>query len=332
MFLILSLSACENTDIIAKNNVSDPISKSDFSLDTICTITVYSKNDEKLIDESFKLISQYEAMLSRTVADSDISRINKANGRAVSVSNDTIEVIEKANYYSEKSKGLFDISIGAITSKWDFSNASSRTVPNENEILKLLPSVDYKNIHINKNNIVLITPDTMLDLGAIAKGYIADKVANFLIENDVDAALIDLGGNIVTIGTKAEGDNWNIGVRNPLPQDDGDVMSMIGFVEVEGRKSIGTSGTYERYFEQDGIRYHHILDTKTGYPASSDLAGVTVITDESVDGEGYTTICILLGSEAAVGFLEENNIDAVLVKEDGTILTTGLIKFTPLEQ
>jgi thiamine biosynthesis lipoprotein len=195
-------------------------------------------------------------------------------------------------------------------------------------------------------------PDARLDLGGIAKGYIADRMADLLTERGVKSAIIDLGGNIVTVGQKTNGaaqsggqkttgtvqhtgtkENavpWIVGVRNPFPQDDGQTMTILGTIRVDGRKSVGSSGTYERYFEVDGVRYHHILDPETGYPAGTDLAGVTVVTDLSVDGEGCSTYCILLGAERAQAFLEENHIQAVLVKEDGSVITTSDILYTPV--
>ncbi|MDR0851999.1 MAG: FAD:protein FMN transferase [Clostridiales Family XIII bacterium] len=336
IFLLSDLSACGGTV-----PESEPISKTAFLLDTMCSVTVYTKDDARYAEEALALCAEYEQLLSRTVADSDISRINAANGRAVAVSQATIELLNKAVYYGELSDGGFDVSIGAVSSLWDFSSASAeRSIPDEGEIAAKLTSVNFKDIEVTENTIRLTRPGAQLDLGGIAKGYIADRLAAFLTESGVKTALIDLGGNVVTVGEKADGTPWKVGVRNPFTfgapvgensegreNAEDPVSTILGTITVSGTKSIGTSGTYERYFMQNGVRYHHILDPVTGFPAETDLAGVTVVTDLSVDGEGFTTTCILLGSVAAQQFLEENHIQAVLLKEDGTVITTGDIDY-----
>ena len=321
------LSACSMGSGSAQS--SDYLPKTEFLLDTVCTVTVFSKNDEQAASDALALCADYEKLFSRTIEDSEISTINAAAGASVTVSPGTLDLLEKAIYYGDLSGGLFDVSIGAVSSMWNFTaDNGNNTVPAEADILEALQSVDYRNIEIDSNQVSLKDAKMRLDMGGIAKGYIADRMADMLEEEGVKSAIIDLGGNIVTVGSKNDGQPWSVGIRDPLPEGAGPGKSIIGTITVEGRKSIGSSGTYERFFELDGVRYHHILDPGTGYPVRTDLAGVTIVSDVSVDGEGFSTFCILLGSEKAKDFLEKNNIQAVLVKEDGTVITTAGVLFT----
>jgi thiamine biosynthesis lipoprotein len=323
---LMILTSCDNG-----GTRNEPIRQTEFLLDTVCTVTVFSKDDEDYAAEALALCADYEQLLSRTVATSEISAINDAGGVQTAVSKDTAELLKKALYYGEQSEGMFDVTIGGVSALWDFSSDSpDRVVPSRTTVETALTAVDYTGIDLSGTDVRLRNPATQLDLGGIAKGFIADKMAEYLTEKGVRAALIDLGGNIVTVGAK-EGDvPWVVGVKNPLPAtEDGQTSAILGTIEVEGTKSVGTSGTYERFFIQDGVRYHHILDPQTGFPAQTDLAGVTVVTEKSVDGEGITTMCILFGSEKARQYLEENNIPAVLVKDDGTVITTGGVKYAP---
>ncbi|MDR2156972.1 MAG: FAD:protein FMN transferase [Clostridiales Family XIII bacterium] len=309
----------------------EPIRKTEFLLDTICTVTVFSRGDEKHATEALALCAGYEKLLSSAVPDSEISKINGAGGAPVTVSDGTAALLERAVYYGTLSDGAFDVTIGRVSSLWDFSSDSdTHPVPEAADIEAALPSADYRNIELAGNVVRLKDPAARLDLGGIAKGFIADRMAEYLTESGVRAALIDLGGNIVTVGGKESGAPWTIGVRNPAPQTaDGRSEVIVGTIEVEGTMSVGTSGTYERFFMRDGLRYHHILDPKTGFPVRTDLAGVTVVTEKSVDGDGIATICVLYGSERARDFLRRNNIPAVLVKEDGAVIAVGGVKYTP---
>lgn len=337
--MIVILSACSQDKSISNEEEtrqnetipSEPISKTEFMLDTFCTVTVYSPEDEHYIEEVLAICAEYEKLFSRTIESSEVSKINMAKGEAVNVSPETIFVLETAIDYARKSDGAFDISIGAVSELWEFdSENSNASLPLQTDIDKYLPTVNYENIQLLEDSVRLGNPDTKLDFGGIAKGYIADKMADYLTENKVSAAIIDLGGNVVTVGSKSSGEPWNVGVKNPFPDVGEEFNAVLGSIKISGRKSIGTSGVYERYLTYEGERYHHILDPQTGFPVETDLAGVTAVTDMSIDGEGVTTTCILMGSKGAQTFLEENGIQAVLVKNDGTIITTAGAEFTAL--
>ncbi|MEI8217411.1 MAG: FAD:protein FMN transferase [Eubacteriales bacterium] len=303
----------------------DPVQKSQFMLDTNCTITVYGKNADKLIDEGFALGTKYENLLSTAIESSDVYKVNHAEGKPVQVSNDTIEILNKAISYSEKTDGLFDVSIGALTSLWDFPSGK-KIVPKQAEIDKAKATVGYKDIKIEGNIVTLLRPGAQLDFGGIAKGYIGDKIAGFLRESGVDGAIVNLGGNVVTVGKKPNGKPWNVGIQQPFA----DRNKTIGAVEV-GEKDVVTSGIYERSFTVDGKFYHHILDPRTGYPADNNLESVTIISNES--GDGLTSSCFLLGEERALKLVASfPNTEAIFVQKDGKIITSpGIGKTIPFQ-
>lgn len=327
------------------------VSKTGFYLDTICTVTIYgledsdgrlaAMSDEELekecyliITDAFKICTEYENMLSKTVAGSDIDRINNADGDAVTVSEETIEVLKKGLTFGELSGGAFDITIGKATDLWDFHDSQETghegsIVPEEEDLKEAVTHVNYKNIVIDGQKVSLTDPETEINLGGIAKGYIADKVAEYLESRGVISAIVDLGGNIVALGGKASclvtasenvtstenTEDFNVGIRNPL-SDKGELLGVVPCKD----KTVVTSGTYERYFEKDGVRYHHILDVKTGYPVDTDVLSVTIIADKgsSADCDGLSTACLALGMEKGMELVKSlEGFEAVFVNTDG---------------
>lgn len=253
-------------------------------------------------------------MFSRTAEDSEISRINNAGGAPVEVSEETITLIEKGIYYSEMSNGAFDITIGSISSLWDFK-AESPSIPDAAAIADAVSHVNYKNIMIQDNTVRLLDPYAKLDVGAVAKGYIADRLREYLEEEGIDHAMIDLGGNIIAMGSKLDGSDYNIGIQKPFDENGTPITS----VKLSD-KSIVTSGVYQRYFEQDGKIYHHILDPATGYPCENNLYSVTIITDSSLTADALSTTCFLLGYEKGMNLINQlNNVDAVFITNDNQI-------------
>lgn len=322
------------------------ISKTGFFLDTVCSVTVYGidetnqyfdygdkKEQEKqilqLITDAFKLCIEYENTLSKTIDSSDIARINNSDGEPVEVSDDTIEVLKKGIEYGELSDGAFDITIGRVTDLWDFrsgddrDNADAGKIPDKSKLDAAVAHVNYKDIVIDGNTVTLKDPDMEIDLGGIAKGHIADKLTAYLEENGVTSAIVDLGGNIVAIGGKAAkltGDKQNdfsVGIKDP----DSKTGELLGILKCSN-KTVVTSGTYERYFEAEGKRYHHILDTDTGYPVDTDIVSATIIADKghSVDGDGLSTSCLALGREKAIKLIQSiDGVEAVIVDSSGNI-------------
>ncbi|MFD1402422.1 FAD:protein FMN transferase [Robinsoniella peoriensis] len=298
----LLLSACSSS--------REPISKQGFLLNTVIQITLYDTGNESLLDESFAVCEKYEQLLSKTVATSDVSRINQAEGKPVTVSDETIALIQKSLTYSELSDGAFDITIAPLSSLWDFKD--KKTIPDSQDIEKAKNLVDYHTISISGNTVTLLNPKASIDLGAIAKGYIADKIKDYLVSKNVKSGLINLGGNVLTIGTKPDGSAWNIGIQKPFDEQNAAITSVHLSDE-----SVVTSGVYERYFKQDGVIYHHILDAKTGYPFQNGLLGVTIISEQSVDGDALSTTCFALGLQKGMELIRSlPDIDAIFITDD----------------
>ncbi len=274
-------------------------------------IDIYETEDLKdaaeaddIIDDAFELCRHYEDLFSKTIPGSDIYRINHAAGKETSCDEKTIELIKKGIYYGELSGGCFDISIGAVTQLWDF-HAEDPELPDEEELKEAIKHVDYRKIVINGDKIRLEDPEMMLDPGGLAKGYIADCVSEFLRESGVTSAVISLGGNVVCIGQKVvdkEKTPFKIGIETPYSD-----MSEITDTLYLSDQTAVTSGVYERFFEKDGERYHHIIDPKTGYPVKTDLLSATIVAPEgkSCDSDALSTTCLMLGKEAAEKLMED---------------------------
>ncbi|MDR1002923.1 MAG: FAD:protein FMN transferase [Oscillospiraceae bacterium] len=284
------------------------------------SVTVYSEDDREYLSDALDLCREYEQLLSKTVEGSDVWRINHAGGTPTEVEPRTAELIETALYYSELSGGAFDITIAPLTALWDFKS-DNPSLPKESDIEDALPLVGYRKVELDGNTVTL--QDKMeIDLGAIAKGYIADRLSDYFKENGVERALINLGGNIVTVGEKANG-KWSIGVQVPFED-----RNVIEGVVRTGEGSVVTSGIYERYFKVSDTVYHHILNPETGYPATSDLLSVTVISEKSVDGDALATALFLLGMEEGKQLIESmDGFGAVLISENGEATVAGDVDF-----
>lgn len=275
----------------------EPLVKNGFYFNTIIAIQLNDSQDESLIDTCFDMANTYEHYFSRTLEGSDIYNINHANGAPVEVHDETAELIRYGIAFGDLSGGVFDISIGALTDLWDIPN-NNGTIPAQTQIDAALATVDYRQITVDGNTVTLGNPDAALDLGGIAKGYVADRMREYLNANGACEGFINLGGNVLTLGQKANDEPYHIGIRKPF----GETGETITAVDVTDR-SIVTSGRYERYFEKDGHIYHHILDPKNGYPYDNGLNGVTILSDSSMAGDALSTICFALGQEKGTEFL-----------------------------
>ncbi len=309
----------------------DPVSKSDFCLDTTCDIKVYdmeSGEAGRILDSAFDEIDRYENLMSKTIEGSDIYKINHAQGQPVEVSEDTLNVIELGLEMSELSGGMFDITIGKVSSLWNF-NGDDPEVPAQADLDEALATVGYKNIVIDGSSVSLKNPQTELDLGGVAKGYIADRICDYLEQQGVKKAVVNLGGNVSVLGEKAEDAPWNIAIERPYS----DRTEMMGYVSVTDA-TVVTSGIYERKFEQDGVIYHHVLDPHTGYPVNSDLEAATIRAAEGNSGfcDGLSTVCLMLGRDKAQTLIEtlqkeypEMKLEAAFIdKNDVMTQTDGM--------
>ena len=262
-------------------------------------------------------MNYFENKFSRTVEGSDISNINEAGGKPVEVCAETIDIIQQALAYSEESGGLFDISIGSVSTLWDFIEGVK---PDDAAIQEGVKHIDYTQISVDEEagTVTLLDPDMKLDLGGIAKGYICDDLVGMLDGAGVQNACLSLGGNVYVMGLSYDGDEWNVGVQDP----NGTYSDAIASLAARDL-SVVTSGLYERYFEQDGETYYHILDPKTGYPVETDLKSVSITCDSSTAADTYATILFLKGHDAAKELVEsdERFYDGVFIDKDDNIST-----------
>ncbi|MCQ2548072.1 MAG: FAD:protein FMN transferase [Clostridia bacterium] len=321
--LTVGLCACGN---------DKPVSKTNFLLDTICQIDIYDMDEDQameLIDNTYKICSDYEKLLSKTIKSSEIYKVNHNKGKATKLSDDTIFLIKKGIEYGNLSKGKFDITVGKATDLWNFYEDTPR-IPGDDELKEAVATIDYKNIVVDGNMVSMKNPDTEIDLGAVAKGFICDKASEYLIDQGVEHAVVNLGGNIATIGNKPNGDKFKIAIENP----ENDEATIIGTIEGDNT-TCSTSGTYKRFFEVDGVRYHHILDVNTGYPCNSGVQLVTIISKvgNSVNCDCLSTVCLTYGVEEGLKLIESiDGVEAVFMDTEGNISCTSGAGFTPLEQ
>ncbi|MBE6024873.1 MAG: FAD:protein FMN transferase [Cellulosilyticum sp.] len=302
-----------------------PLSRQNFVLGTIVTISLYDSDSEELLDRAFNKLTELENILSINKTNTVIDTINHHAGiTPVEVDEATYHLIKKGLYYSELTSGAFDITIGPLVKLWNIGFPSAH-IPSQEEITNKLPLVDYHLMTLDDSthSVYLGKEGMLLDLGGIGKGYATDEIAKLLRAEGVNHAIINLGGNIYTIGDKPDNRLWTIGVQNPF-NPNGDSMGTIGI----SNQSIVTSGIYERYITaEDGTTYHHILDPSTGYPFTNELAGVSIISDSSTDGDALSTATFALGLENGLTFIESiDGVDAIFITMDYKVYTTSGIK------
>lgn len=312
---------------------SEPVSKTSYYMDTMCKIDIYDMEDMRedaaleAITDAFALAADYESIISATKEGSDIWNLNHADGAFVDCDPRTVDIIRQGIEYGKISGGRFDITIGAVSDLWDFHDSAS-PVPSKSQIGKVLPTVDYHRISINGNKVRLENPDAEITLGGLGKGCVADACAKLLRDAGVTSAVVNFGGNIITIGGKDDGKTaFKIGVEKPY-SDQGEI---VGFVEVKDA-TVVTSGVYERFIEKDGKKYHHILDVNTGYSVENDIDSVTLVSSEKSSGDcdAMSTICLMLGVQEGVKFIENvDGVEALFIDKDGNLTkTSGMDNFT----
>lgn len=307
------LTACQKPAV----NLTTPESVNGFKLNTFVQIDSYSGIPKKTLNEALNLCDYYENIFSRTKEDSELSRVN--SNQTTDISKELYELISAGLEYAALSNGAFDITIGSVSKLWDFT-AESPKVPDSGQIAEALTHVDYTSVSVSDNGdgtySISKPDDVILDLGAVAKGYIADKIKDFLEENGVKHAIINLGGNVLCIGKKTNTDNFGIGVRKPFAANN-EVLVALSIDD----SSVVSSGNYERYFyADDGTFYHHILNPATGYSYDNDLSDVTILSKDSLTGDCLSTTCFCLGLEDGMKLIESlDGIEAVFVTNEGEI-------------
>ncbi|MFP4376096.1 MAG: FAD:protein FMN transferase [Spirochaetales bacterium] len=300
-------------------------------LGTVLTVTLYGDDTGPIFDQIFERVAEIESKMSTSEDDyqtTELLEVNRAAGdRPIEVSSDTFYVVEQALEYSRLSNGRFDLSVAPLVGLWGIGTDSAQ-VPSEQRINDALAKVDYSKVELSQDREAIYLPERGMgvEVGAIAKGYAADEAGRIIRESGKDSALLDFGGNILTIGTKPDGSLWRIGVQ--LPESQARRGVFIGIAEVEDL-SVVTSGTYERFFVQDDVRYHHILDTETGYPVRNRLESVTIVTEDSIRADALSTSIFAMGLEEGLRFAEElSDAEALFVTEDKEIhMTSGMGDF-----
>lgn len=333
IIVIISQTSCSVKHVGNMKSEVDqnsPVSKEEFFFDTVCNITIYDmenmskENAENVIDESYKEAAKYEKIFSRQVEGSELWDLNHKG--EMEVSDDLFKVIQTGLKYGDLSDGNFDITMGAVLDLWDFNEEGTNKLPKQEDIDKALETVDYRKIEaikINDSRNLVKTPGSgsEIDLGGVAKGYICDRLSEFLSNRGVTSAIVNLGGNITVIGEKPGNKPFKVAIEKPFSER----KDMIGIVKMKNG-TIVTSGVYERYAEVGGKKYHHILDPTTGWPVDTDVVSVTVLSKigTSMECDAMSTTALLLGSKRGLQFIESNpDIEALFQLSDGTIIKSS---------
>lgn len=314
----------------------EPVTRQTFAMDTLMEFQLYGESAGDAVQAAAEEIQRLEALLSRTDPDSEVFRLNSAAGERTAVEETLYVLTEAACGYGAETEGCFDITVAPLVDAWGFAS-DSQHVPDQSELDALLPLVDSSRIVLESGtdgDFITLGPGQAMDLGGIAKGYASDCLANLFAQLAPERGWVSLGGNVLTWGTRPDGNPWRVGVQDPR---DSSGQRNVGQVGLENAFAV-TSGGYQRYFEEDGITYHHILNPDTGYPADSGLISVTVVADADTaphagvtpPGSGtmcdaFSTALFVMGEERALKFWRDSRreFDLILVTDDGRVLVTA---------
>jgi len=313
--LLVGLTACQPDS-------PKIVHRSELHMGTTVTITVVAADSNKAqsaLDLGFAEVAAMEAIFSSYRTDSDLARVNAAAGDTpVTVPEPFIALLEHARTVAWQSHGAFNPLVGPAIKRWGIPEAPR--VPSDTELAELRSLLDLSEIHINPihGEVYLARPGMALGLGGIAKGFSADRVVARLKEYGILAGIVAVAGDVTTFGQRPDGAPWRIGVRNPKGGD----APLRQLALSDG--AVSTSGDYERFFELDGVRYHHILDPRTLHPARAGLTAVSVIAPSGVLADGYATALFVMGSRAGVALVEQlDGVEALFVTDTGAVITTG---------
>ena len=303
LILVIILSGC-------KYNTASTVHMAEgIYFNTYVSVKLFGCGSKTIANEAIELCSYYEKIFSRTMEDSVLYAFNDEGVLKVDGKEDKVlgDIVTQALVFSDKTGGGLDITVEPLTTLWNFTGENKK-VPEKSAIDAALKKVDYTKVAVTQDEIIL--NDVRLDLGAVAKGYVADRIKEFLLDEGVTSALINLGGNVLCIGDKPDGSDFSIGIKKPFSEDIELALNIDGY-------SVVTSGTYERYFEEDGELYHHILNPKTGMPCDNGVLSVTIISEESFMGDCLSTGCFVMGLEAGLKLVNEmDGVYAIYIDED----------------
>lgn len=316
------LTICSLISSSCTNNEPVPVKYSDYLLGTLVSITVYDDipDIDGIVGECFNIVRRFESKVSVNIATSELSVLNsKAFYEAVELSDTLYDVISRSIYFCELTDGAFDIGLGKLIELWGIGTDKQR-IPSETEISPYIGFKAYEHILLdNENKTVKFTDERVsINLGACAKGYVEDMVRDYLTDAGVESALLDFGGSITAIGNK-NGEGFRVAIANPDNE-----YSYSCILKLSDFSSV-TSGDYQRYFESDGKRYHHILDSTTGFPSVSGISGVTIVTESAFEGDCLSTASFVLGKDKAADFLDKFGCGYVIIS-DGDMTFSSLLE------
>lgn len=306
---VLSISACSQTE--------ERLTGSNFKFDTMVSLSLITNQDGDLLIKAYDEMDRIESLLSAHDESSIVSTFNSMDKGSLDIPEEVAKIIQKSIYYSKISNGQFDITVYPLVQLWGIGTEDAK-VPSDEDLHEVLSLVGYEQLKLDGLSLSKNSGQLQIDLGGIAKGYATDQLVEFLKVEGISNGYIDLGGNLYMMGTKEDGQPWVAGIQDPVDDRGNYIVSL----EVED-KSIVTSGPYERYFEEDGVRYHHILDPSTGYPVENGLSGVSIISDYSIDGDALSTAVFALGLDDGLKLLNSlEGIDGLLITKEKVIYMT----------
>ena len=285
-----------------------------FAMDTAMTLTAYGDHAGEALEAAKSEIERLDALFSISSESGDIYALNRDH--AATLHGDTQTLLERALEVSDSTNGIFDCTIEPVMDAWGFTTQNYR-VPSADELQQLLTRVDYKQVRQNGSD-VSIPVDVQVDLGGIAKGYTSDRIMQVLADNGVTSGIVSLGGNVQALGLKSDGSRWRVAVQDPENSEEN-----FAVIEIEDEAVI-TSGGYQRYFEEDGTTYHHIIDPRTGTPADSGVISSTIISHDGTLADGLSTSLFIMGVDDALDYwrAHSDEFDAILMDENGTVYVT----------
>ena len=317
LLCIAMLTACQNSDENKK------VSKDIFAMDTYMTVTAYGKNAENAVDKAVDEINRLDKLFSTGNNESEIAILNESGSEILS--EETFSLVEKSCELYKSTAGAFNIAVYPLMKEWGFTN-EKYNIPDDKTIKKLLKYIDVSKIEYDANTRQVVLPQNYeIDLGGIAKGYTSARLMQIFKKYGLSGGIVSLGGNVQTYGYKSENKKWKVAVENPETSPlDGDYLGVLDITD----KAVITSGGYERYFEKNGKRYHHILNPKTGKPADSGLISVSIISSDGTLSDGLSTSLFIMGKQKGIKYWQKNKdkFDVVWLENDGTVTITDGIE------
>ena len=301
-FIALCLSACLSISCLFGCGQKEPEDISAFFFDTVIRIQVFDPPDAALEEEILSICKKYDRLLSVDSKSGDIYRINHAKGETVKVNPETAALIKKAFAITEETKGAFDVTIEPVSSLWTFGGGTDEEyIPTKDELKNALTHTGTDKFRVTDHSVTKRDPEAGIDLGGIGKGFIADKIKKHLEKRGVKSALINLGGNLVAVGSRTDGTPFHVGIQKPFA----DAGTVITDVNIRDRSTV-TSGVYERYYRRYDTLYHHLLNPKTGMPENNGLSSVTIVSDSSLTGDALSTAVFIKGLKEGKAFVKSH--------------------------